>query len=68
MLRYSGRSIVHYSVALKCTALLHEASDFLKLRCFSLPMEACDSCKNQVIRSVLKFYGVKEAIYGKHRV
>jgi hypothetical protein len=31
MLRYKGIVVVYYDFALKCTALLHEASDFLKL-------------------------------------
>jgi hypothetical protein len=35
------------SLSLKCTALRHEASDYLRLRSFSLQMKASDSCKIQ---------------------
>jgi hypothetical protein len=56
--------IVHYSLALKCTALLHEASDFFSLRSFSLHMEASNSYKIQVhqnqIQSHLNFLTLKK--------
>jgi hypothetical protein len=44
-----ARSSIYYDIALKCTALRHEASDFIILRSSSLPMKASDSCKIQVI-------------------
>ena len=37
------------SLSLKCTALRHEASGFLRLRSFSFYMKASDSCKIQVL-------------------
>jgi hypothetical protein len=37
------------SFALNCTALLHEASDFFRLRSFSLSMETSNSCKIPVL-------------------